>query len=101
MQIHEQDCAREDGDHHQVGHTDGEGFVPPSAEQILKMAVRMQRWEMRMVRRQLSLLKLAKARMTFTDMCVRTSEFQKGWSVTEKMVDDTGVAERQLEVRPM
>jgi len=43
VQIHEQDCAREDGDHHQVGRTGGEGFVPPSAEWILTTAVRMQR----------------------------------------------------------
>ena len=34
---------------------------------------------------------------SFIDTSVRTSEFQEGWNVTEKVVDDTGVAERQLE----
>lgn len=34
---------------------------------------------------------------SFIDTSVRTREFQEGWSVTEKVVDDTGVAEGQLE----
>ena len=38
---------------------------------------------------------------SFIDTSVRTSEFQEGWNVTEKVVDDTEVAERQLEGEAM
>ena len=97
MQIREQNSAKENGDHHQAGSTGGESLVPPFSRMDPQGGNGDVQIRTENNQEAAQFIKTGKSKNdNFIDTCIRTREFQEGWSVTEKVVDDIQVAERQL-----